>query len=40
MLNGADASSTFPIAAQAFDEFEITTHPKGGNLVKMVKKLK
>jgi anti-anti-sigma factor len=40
MLNGADASSTFPIAAQAFDEFEITTHPKGGNLVKMVMKLK
>lgn len=39
MLNGADAGSTFPVAAKAFDEFEITTHPKGGNLVKMVKKL-
>ena len=40
MLDGADASSTFPVAAEAFDEFEITTHPKGGNLVKMVKKLR
>lgn len=40
MLDGADARSTFPIAAEAFDEFEITAHPKGGNLLKMVMKLK
>jgi anti-sigma regulatory factor (Ser/Thr protein kinase) len=40
MLNGADAGSTFPTAAKVFDEFEITTHPKGGNLVRMVKKFK
>jgi anti-anti-sigma factor len=40
MLDGADAQSTFPIAAKAFDEFEITAHPKGGNLLKMVMKLK
>ncbi len=40
MLDGADASATFPVAAKVFDELEITTHPKGGNLVKMVKKLK
>ena len=39
MLNGADAAATFPIAAGIFDELEITTHPKGGNLVRMVKKL-
>ncbi len=40
MLDGADAASTFPVAAKAFDEFEITAHPKGGNLLKMVMKLK
>jgi len=40
MLDGADAQSTFPVAAKAFDEFEITAHPKGGNLLKMVMKLK
>ena len=40
MLDGADAQSTFPVAAQAFDEFEITAHPKGGNLLKMVMKFK
>jgi hypothetical protein len=40
MLDGADARSTFPVAAEAFDEFEITAHPKGGNLLRMVMKLK
>lgn len=39
-LDGTNLSTTFPVASKSFDELEIKAHPKGGNLVKMVKKIK
>ena len=39
-FDGSNLSTTFPIASKSFDVLELTPHPNGGNLVKMVKKIK